>query len=168
VHRADGCLSAALLLPILRKRFPAVTTETLEAAIAAQTDPRLGAKHDDDGALWIYCYQGLLTKYMAVGGGTVEHELLYSRVTDAEELFHSTFSRFLPPIMTEGLRPGARDIHMWDKENSVKRGRGGADCVLRVDAAGLLHDGYTIWLAGNGVYLVESVIPPKYLTLIIT
>ena len=173
VHRADGCLPADRLIAALQPKFAKrleLNDATLLEVIARQKDARLGYKLDPaDGKLWIYCYQGLLNKYMKKFGGTVEHHQLYSRVTLAttkdKHLFHSTFAAFVPSILAEGLKPGGRDVHLWGEENK-KRGRGGADCVFMVDVALLLKAGCELWLAGNGVYLVESVIPPECLTLV--
>ena len=166
VHRPDGCLPADRLMAVLQKKTTlALTDALLVEIIEGQADRRLAFKRDPDGRLWVFAFQGILNKYMA---GTIRRELLYSDTRDTQDcLFHSTFARYLSSILDgEGLRPAARDVHLWGPEN-CKRGRGGADCVLRIDARAFVAETKaTVWLAGNGVRLVERNIPAKYLALV--
>ena len=98
---------------------------------------------------------------MVENGGTVCRHLLYTPAQNVTVLYHSTFSDALESIFREGLKPAARDVHLWGPENQ-KRGRGGADVVLAVNAKALATE---IWVAGNGVHLVAGCIAPRFLSL---
>ena len=162
VHRADGCLPWSRLCALVGLKEEEDKALVMRA-IDEQPEQRLAYKAEEE--LWIYCYQGLLDCYMEEHGGTVRRDLLYSKVEAVRVLYHSTFARVLGPIFEEGLKPAARDVHMWGAENR-KRGRGGADSVVAVDAVGLGRE-MTIWVAGNGVHLVAGTIPPRFLSLIL-
>ena len=164
VHRPDGCLRADDITRVLRK--PDVTDEAIIGIIDSQEpeDRRLGYKLDG-GFLWVYCYQGLLSKYMAPDG-VVDPNLLYERVTCGGmdgPLFHNTFDKHAEAILAEGLKPINRSVHLWGAK-SPKKGRKRAECMFVVDTQRLMTEtDIVLYLAGNGVYLTDSTIPPEYL-----
>ena len=163
-HREDGCLSADALCKVLNLKEEAYLIQIIEA----QDQPRLAYKKTDDG-LWIYCYQGIMDQYMSTNGGPVQREKLYSKpvIEPGFMLYHTTFLEKMPKIQEEGIHPFKRDVHLWGPENK-KKGRSGGDCVLEVDAFRLVSENpdITVWLAGNGVYLINAIVPPSYFSLV--
>lgn len=82
-------------------------------------------------------------------------------------LYHGTATRFLNSILSEGLRPGARQqVHLSDNEaNALHVGqRHGKPIVLEIDALRMHEKGFEFFLADNGVWLTDQV-PPEFLTL---
>ena len=164
VHRSDGCLPADKLFALLNIKH---TEEDLIKMIEEQE--RLGYKRDEDtGKLWIYCYQGILDEYMSPNG-PVEREKLYTKVVvDSKTgvvLYHSTREEHKESILLNGLgMDKKRDIHLWGEDNK-KKGKKGSDCLIEVNASLLVLENpeVVVWVAGNGVHLIETNIAPKYL-----
>jgi putative RNA 2'-phosphotransferase len=80
-------------------------------------------------------------------------------------LYHGTVQRFLPAILTDGLRPGARNhVHLSaDEQTAATVGaRRGDPIILRIDAAGMYHHGHLFYRAANGVWLTTHV-PPRWI-----
>jgi putative RNA 2'-phosphotransferase len=81
-------------------------------------------------------------------------------------LYHGTVERFLPNIMTQGLRPMARHhVHLSPDIATAQNvgSRRGQAIILSVDAAWMAVAGMIFYLTDNGVWLTESV-PPEFLT----
>ena len=77
-----------------------------------------------------------------------------------EVLYHGTASRFLYPIMRDGLKPMSRlYVHLSkDTETATKVGkRHGDPVVLKVNAKRMYDDGVKFYLSQNGVWLVKYV-----------
>lgn len=77
-----------------------------------------------------------------------------------EFLFHGTASRFLYPIMRDGLKPMSRlYVHLSkDIETAIKVGkRHGEPVVLKVDTKKMYEDGVKFYLSQNGVWLTKYV-----------
>jgi putative RNA 2'-phosphotransferase len=113
-----------------------------------------------------YALDGTGTRIRASQGHSVPVDLGHAPAVPPDELFHGTVERFLPAILAEGLRPGARHaVHLSaDRETAEQVGaRRGRPVVLRVDAAAMAQDGVAFTRSDNGVWLVEAV-PPRYLT----
>jgi putative RNA 2'-phosphotransferase len=113
-----------------------------------------------------YALDGTGTRIRASQGHSVPVDLGHAPAVPPDELFHGTVERFLPAILAEGLRPGARHaVHLSaDRETAEQVGaRRGRPVVLRVDAAAMAQDGVAFTCSDNGVWLVEAV-PPRYLT----
>ena len=75
-------------------------------------------------------------------------------------LFHGTAERFLPTIMTQGLKSMSRlYVHLSaDYDTAVKVGkRHGKTVVLSVDAESMARDGAVFYLSENGVWLTGPV-----------
>ena len=105
------------------------------------------------------------TRIRASQGHSVPVDLGYTPAVPPDELFHGTVERFLPAILAEGLRPGARHaVHLSPDVDTARRvgARRGRPVVLRVDAAAMARD-VDFTRSANGVWLVGAV-PPRYLT----
>jgi putative RNA 2'-phosphotransferase len=101
-------------------------------------------------------------------GHSVEVDLALQPQVPPPVLYHGTASRFLKPIMAEGLRAGARHhVHLSsDMQTAIKVGtRHGFPAVLRVDAARMQLDGALFYQSDNGVWLTDTV-APRYLSVI--
>lgn len=82
-----------------------------------------------------------------------------------EYLYHGTVERFLPAIMTEGLKPMARHhVHLSpDRDTAIAVGsRRGAPIMLRISAGAMAEAGHEFRLSGNGVWLTDHV-PPAHI-----
>jgi putative RNA 2'-phosphotransferase len=115
-----------------------------------------------------FAYDATGTRIRASQGHSVAVDLGYSPAAPPDELFHGTVERFLPAILTEGLRPGRRHaVHLSPDVATARTvgGRRGRPAVLRVDAAGMAADGHAFSRSANGVWLVDAV-PARYLAVI--
>jgi putative RNA 2'-phosphotransferase len=84
-----------------------------------------------------------------------------------ELLYHGTVERFVQSIMSEGLRPGARQhVNLsLDKSTAAAVGlRRGPPVILAIRAEDMKADGHTFYCSTNGVWLTDQV-PPKYIEL---
>jgi putative RNA 2'-phosphotransferase len=80
-------------------------------------------------------------------------------------LYHGTATRFLESILSEGLKPQARQhVHLSADEETAHRvgQRHGKPTVLVVDALRMHAKGFQFFLADNGVWLTDQV-PPESL-----
>lgn len=92
-------------------------------------------------------------------------QLSHRALTPPPVLYHGTASRFVAAIRRQGLRPGSRHhVHLSQEQAAAFAvgTRHGMPVVLHVDAAAMDADGFTFYLAENGVWLTEAV-PPRYL-----
>lgn len=98
-------------------------------------------------------------------GHSVAVELDWPQVPPPAFLYHGTVERFLPAILTEGLRPMRRHhVHLSpDLETATRVGqRRGAPVILTVFASSLAETGQPFFLTGNQVWLTEQV-PPAFI-----
>ena len=82
-------------------------------------------------------------------------------------LYHGTATRFMESIVSDGLKPQARQqVHLSaDEATAYQVGqRHGKPVVFKVDALRMHQDGFKLFLADNGVWLTDQV-PPEFLTL---
>jgi len=80
-------------------------------------------------------------------------------------LYHGTATRFVDSILTEGLKPQARQqVHLSIDEETARRvgQRHGKPYVFRVDALAMHARGLKFYVADNGVWLTDRV-PPEFL-----
>jgi len=83
-----------------------------------------------------------------------------------EILYHGTATRFLEPILEQGLKKMNRQhVHLSaDVETAVKVGsRHGKPVILTLDTASMVKDGHDFYMSENGVWLTDRV-PPQYLS----
>jgi putative RNA 2'-phosphotransferase len=84
-----------------------------------------------------------------------------------EVLYHGTATRFVDSILTQGLKPKARQqVHLSADEATAQRvgQRHGKPAIFKVEALSMYQKGFPFFLADNGVWLVDRV-PPEFLTI---
>jgi putative RNA 2'-phosphotransferase len=99
-------------------------------------------------------------------GHSIKVDLDWPQAVPPAVLYHGTVDRFLPSILSDGLRPMSRHhVHLSpDRETATKVGqRRGKPVILLVDAAAMTGAGHIFRLTTNNVWLAEAV-PPKFLT----
>lgn len=102
----------------------------------------------------------------AAQGHSVDIDLGLEPVTPPETLFHGTAERTLDAILTEGLKPQARQhVHLSpDVETARTVGmRHGKPVVLTVASGAAHRAGQIFWQSENGVWLTGPM-APEYLT----
>ncbi|QFS98587.1 RNA 2'-phosphotransferase [Labrenzia sp. THAF191b] len=100
-------------------------------------------------------------------GHSIDIELGLTALQPPEFLFHGTATRFLPPILAEGLKPMARHhVHLSpDRDTAHKVGsRHGKPAILQVAASAMQTKGHTFYRTENGVWLTDAV-PAHFLAL---
>ena len=140
------------LLAALTAHGLPLTREELDRVVAGNDKRRFA--FDDSGR-----------RIRASQGHSVPVALGYAAEPPPAVLFHGTVERVLPAIEAQGLRPGRRHaVHLSPDAETARRvgARRGRPVVLRVDAAGMAHDGAVFTRSANGVWLVDAV-PPRYL-----
>jgi putative RNA 2'-phosphotransferase len=81
-------------------------------------------------------------------------------------LYHGTATRFAASILSEGLKPQARQhVHLSVDEATARRvgQRHGKPYIFQLDALAMHAKGFRFYLADNGVWLTDHV-PPEFLT----
>jgi len=81
-------------------------------------------------------------------------------------LYHGTATQFVDSIMSEGLKPRARQqVHLSIDETIAYRigQRHGKPAILKVEALCMHTKGFRFYLADNGVWLTDEV-PPEFLS----
>lgn len=98
-------------------------------------------------------------------GHSVEVELGWPVVEPPERLFHGTVDRFLPSILTEGLRAMRRhQVHLSPDPATARQvgARRGEPVILEVASGAMARSGFSFRLSGNGVWLADHV-PASFL-----
>lgn len=129
--------------------------EALIRAVVGSSDKKRFAISDD--GLRIRAVQGHSTESVS---------LTYAEVVPPEFLYHGTATRFLEPILKEGLKPGERQhVHLSeDVQTAAAVGqRYGKPVVLKIDALRMHQQGFKFFKADNGVWLTNSV-PTQHLS----
>ena len=106
------------------------------------------------------------TRIRATHGHTVPVDLGLTAATPPAQLFHGTATRYLKPILHQGLVRGRRrHVHLSvDQETARRVGiRHGVPVVLRVASEQMHRDGFPFFCSESGIWLTEHV-PPRYLT----
>jgi putative RNA 2'-phosphotransferase len=101
----------------------------------------------------------------AAQGHSVIVELGLSPQEPPSVLYHGTATRFVDSILSEGLKPQARQqVHLSVDEATAYRvgQRHGKSAVLKVEALCMHAKGFKFFLADNGVWLTAQV-PPEFL-----
>ena len=144
---AAGWVDVADLLAALR-----ITREELETVVAGNDKRRFA--FDETGE-----------RTRASQGHSVAVDLGLESAEPPAVLYHGTVERFLPAILSEGLRPMKRhDVHLSADVETARRvgSRRGSPTILVVDAAAMAEDGHEFRCSANGVWLTAAV-PPRYL-----
>jgi putative RNA 2'-phosphotransferase len=147
-----GWLDIELLLAALGRHGLRLTRTELDEVVARNDKQRFAV--DETGTL-----------IRASQGHSVAVDLELPVASPPDVLYHGTIARFLPAILSGGLRPMTRhDVHLSAaRETAVRVGsRRGKPVVLEVDAAGMTRSGYEFRISANGVWLTHRV-PPEFL-----
>ncbi|MBR0715986.1 RNA 2'-phosphotransferase [Bradyrhizobium liaoningense] len=101
----------------------------------------------------------------AAQGHSVRVELGLAPQAPPSILYHGTATRFVQAILSEGLKPQARQqVHLSSDEAIAERvgQRHGKPHIFKVDAGGMHAKGFKFFRADNGVWLTDRV-PPEFL-----
>ena len=101
----------------------------------------------------------------AAQGHSVAVELGLSPQEPPSILYHGTATRFVHSILSEGLKPQARQqVHLSVDEATAHRvgQRHGKPVILKIEALRMHAKGFNFFLADNGVWLTDQV-PPEFL-----
>ncbi|QOZ45371.1 RNA 2'-phosphotransferase [Bradyrhizobium sp. CCBAU 53340] len=101
----------------------------------------------------------------AAQGHSVSVELGLAAQEPPSVLYHGTATRFVEAILSEGLKPQARQqVHLSSDEATAERvgQRHGKPHIFKVDADGMHAKGFKFFRADNGVWLTDHV-PPEFL-----
>lgn len=107
-----------------------------------------------------YSFDDTGDRIRANQGHSVAVDLQLEARQPPDILFHGTVERFMPSILTEGLKKGKRHhVHLSrDVETARKVGaRRGKPIVLQVDAGAMHAQGLVFFLSANGVWLTDTV-----------
>ncbi len=105
------------------------------------------------------------TQIRANQGHTVEVDLEFTPIEPIEYLFHGTVAKYLDDIKATGLQKmQRRHVHLSkDLETALKVGsRRGEPIILKIKALEMYKDGFSFYLAKNGVWLCNEV-PLRYI-----
>lgn len=103
----------------------------------------------------------------AAQGHSISVELGLPPQKPPPTLYHGTTTRFVESILSEGLKPQARQqVHLSaDKATALRVGqRHGQPASLKIEALRMHAQGFKFFLADNGVWLTGQV-PPEFLAL---
>ena len=98
-------------------------------------------------------------------GHSLDVEGDWRLATPPDHLWHGTVEKFMPAILTEGLRPmGRHHVHLSDDRDIARRvgERRGRPVLLAIDAKALAEAGQEFWKTGNDVWLTGSVPPAAF------
>jgi putative RNA 2'-phosphotransferase len=147
-----GWVEVDVLLAALARNGLSLTRAELEEVVARNDKRRFA--FDPSGS-----------RIRASQGHSVEVDLELAVAEPPPILFHGTVERFLPAILTEGLRPMQRhEVHLSRTHETASHSgaRRGKPIVLTVDAAAMHAAGHEFRVSENGVWLTAHV-PPRFL-----
>jgi putative RNA 2'-phosphotransferase len=149
---AAGWVAVDALLTALAGSGTALTRAELERVVATNDKQRFA--FNADGSM-----------IRAVQGHSTPVILGHPTAAPPQLLYHGTVERFLPDILRDGLKPGARhDVHLSPDEATARRvgARRGRPVILVIQAGDMHRDGHAFQIADNGVWLTPHV-PPRYI-----
>jgi len=149
---AAGWVAVDALLAALAGSGTALARAELERVVATNDKQRFA--FNADGSM-----------IRAVQGHSTPVTLGHPTAAPPELLYHGTVERFLPDILRDGLKPGARhDVHLSPDEATTRRvgARRGQPVILVIQAGDMHRDGHAFQIANNGVWLTPHV-PPRYI-----
>lgn len=135
------------LLRAMRRAGRKLTRDELQALVDTNEKRRFTISSD-----------GL--RIRAAQGHSLAVDLQLSPAKPPDKLYHGTARHSLDGIFAAGLSPGKRkQVHLSpDVETAFRVGsRHGFSVVLTVDAAAMHADGFTFFVADNGVWLTDHV-----------
>ena len=154
LDRSGWTRTDAVLDACEASRLP-ITMQDLKSLIASDTKQRFELSVDEG-------------KVRARQGHSISVKGDWPIAEPPEVLYHGTTTRFLEPIMQQGLLPkGRHHVHLSRTVENARAvaGRRGPPAVLTIAAARMAQDGFIFRLSSNGVWLAEHV-PPTYLQLL--
>jgi len=101
-------------------------------------------------------------------GHSIPVDLNLKACQPPDTLYHGTATRFLEPILAQGLCKQARQhVHLSERQSTALAvgSRYGKAVLLRVDAAAMQAQGHLFYVSENQVWLVDAV-PAEYLELV--
>ena len=143
----NGWASVSALLAAVK-----ITKKELEDIVATDEKQR-------------YAFDETKTKIRANQGHSVKVDLELKEQEPPAVLYHGTATRFLDPILSEGIKKGSRNhVHLsTDIETARKVGkRHGTVIILEIDTKAMYESGYVFYLSQNAVWLTERV-PAVYI-----
>ena len=147
-----GWTDLKALISRTQAKFERIDREAVEGIV--RTDPK-GRFEVDEGRI------------RAAYGHSVAVDLDAGGTPVPDTLYHGTAPDVLPSIREEGLKPMSRQcVHLSESisdAEEVGSRHAAYPVILRVDAAAMSDDGYTITKRGKSVYTTDHV-PPAYLT----
>lgn len=149
---AAGWVPVDVLLRQANGAGTTITREDLVAVVARNNKQRY--EFDETG-----------TSIRARQGHSIPVDLGYSATEPPSILFHGTAEHLVEVIMAEGLRPMRRHaVHLSADVETARTvgGRHGRPVVFDVAAERMYRDGQSFYRTGNGVWLVDAVLP-RYL-----
>ena len=106
-----------------------------------------------------------IDRIRAAQGHSVSVELGLVAQEPPPVLYHGTATRFVEAILSEGLKPQARQqVHLSSDDATAQRvgQRHGKPHIFKVNAGGMHAKGFKFFRADNGVWLTDHV-PPEFL-----
>lgn len=109
-------------------------------------------------------------KIRALYGHSTRKPIHHQRAQPPDTLYHGTARRFVPSILTTGLKPMERQyVHLSESFEMAQEVGGRHDAkptVLSIDAKVASQDGIAFYQGGEETWLAEM-IPPRYLTILV-
>lgn len=130
----------------------ALDRETLEHVVANNDKKRFALSEDG-------------SRIRASQGHSLPVDLGLQGCTPPTSLYHGTATRFLAPIMKEGLlKRGRQHVHLSAEIHTAQKvgTRHGKPVILEVASGRMFEDGYQFFLSANNVWLTDHV-PTTYL-----
>ncbi|WP_269580741.1 RNA 2'-phosphotransferase [Roseibium sp. Sym1] len=155
VLTGDGWASVPEILNAFERKGLACTREQLQRVVDTNDKKRFELSGDG-------------TRIRARQGHSVAIDLGLAPLAPPQYLFHGTATRFLSPILKDGLKPMNRHhVHLSaDTATATRVGsRHGKPAILNVAAGSMHAAGHVFFRTENGVWLVEHV-PPAFLELV--
>lgn len=152
---SEGWVNVDNLISQANKHGESLTRELIEEVV--KTNDKKRFKISDDG-LAIRASQGHSTQQVDVN---------HTEQTPPEFLYHGTATRFIDSIKKQGLIAGDRHyVHLSvNEQTAISVGqRHGKPVVIKIQALLMSQQGFTFYLADNGVWLTQSV-PANFLIL---
>lgn len=149
----DGFVEIETLIDAVKKQYPSFSKELLCEIV--ETDRKKRYSFSSDGK-----------KIRANQGHSTGVHIDFDVKVPPAVLYHGTAKRFLPSILSEGIKHMTRDyVHMTtDYQMAISSGRRyGSPVILCIDTAEMIKDGFVFEVSENNVWMIKYV-PPQYFT----
>lgn len=149
----NGFVEVETLIDAVKEQYPGFSRELLDEIVA--TDRKKRYSFSKDGR-----------KIRANQGHSTGVHIDFDVKVPPAVLYHGTAKRFVPSILSEGIKRMTRDyVHMTaDYELATNSGRRyGSPVVLCIDTVAMMKDGFVFEISENDVWMIKHV-PPQYFT----